>query len=166
MHAASLIVLLQVRLGEPEFWYLQQSQHRPLAAGCRMSQLLQLARLSDYKEVQMENHVQAFVNCCGGCERIFKTPIPLAYTRCGHHHKDKYLLGRTALVKRKATLPLIHDTIPQLLFFKRHSTFCTLPTHTSKMQSWSNHLLKACLFAVLGQEPNRSMARTITQYLP
>jgi len=75
------------------------SKHRPLTIAMAMSKLIRRSGVSDIIAVEMEQQVTIYVNCTGGCERIFKTPVPLAYTRSALHAWPNTLPKKTALAQ-------------------------------------------------------------------
>ena len=46
-----------------------------------ISQLIQGADISEFQKLMMYGNVTTFHDVLGGCERILRTPIPVAYTR-------------------------------------------------------------------------------------
>ncbi|GIL73889.1 hypothetical protein Vretimale_5022 [Volvox reticuliferus] len=60
----------------------------PLGAGTALGQLVVAAELPEQLEAEMQKQVELYTNCAGGCERIFKTPIPPAYAR----HTSRFLM--------------------------------------------------------------------------
>lgn len=57
------------------------SQHRPNYILQVMSELISQCQISQWEKITMDKNITAFHDNVGACERIFKTPIPLAYTR-------------------------------------------------------------------------------------
>lgn len=47
-----------------------------------ISHLVREANLQAGPQLRFEDHMTAFADCLGGCERLLRTPIPLFYTRC------------------------------------------------------------------------------------
>ncbi|GIL49208.1 hypothetical protein Vafri_5346 [Volvox africanus] len=68
-------------------WLLGWS-NGPLGAGTALGQLVVAAELPEQLEAEMQKQVELYTNCAGGCERIFKTPIPPAYAR----HTSRFLM--------------------------------------------------------------------------
>ncbi|MEW5305971.1 MAG: hypothetical protein WDW36_008479 [Sanguina aurantia] len=60
----------------------------PQGCGHMLAALVVAAKLSPMREAMLMEQVSLFVNMSGACERIFKTPIPSAYTR----HTSRFLL--------------------------------------------------------------------------
>jgi len=57
------------------------STHRPNYVLQVMSELISQCQISQWEQITMDDNVTTFHDNVGACERIFKTPIPLAYTR-------------------------------------------------------------------------------------
>ncbi|KAG2429749.1 hypothetical protein HXX76_010533 [Chlamydomonas incerta] len=62
--------------------------HRPNAAATVMVNTVSAAKLDTNRELIMMELINLFIDNVGKCERIFKTPIPAAYTR----HTSRYLM--------------------------------------------------------------------------
>ncbi|GLI66990.1 hypothetical protein VaNZ11_011086 [Volvox africanus] len=62
--------------------------HRPNAAAHVLATAVTEGRLDTNREKLLMELVDTFIDCVGKCERIFKTPIPAAYTR----HTSRYLM--------------------------------------------------------------------------
>ncbi|KAG2436782.1 hypothetical protein HXX76_006306 [Chlamydomonas incerta] len=60
----------------------------PLGAGSALGQLVAAAGLRPELQAELQRQVELYTNMAGGCERIFKTPIPPAYTR----HTSRFLM--------------------------------------------------------------------------
>ena len=63
---------------------LMRERHRPLFISLKIAELLQTAAggsgLPAAVLMQMERDRNSLIECLGGCERIFSTPVPRAYT--------------------------------------------------------------------------------------
>lgn len=57
------------------------AQHRPNYVLQVLSQLLDQCKISEWEKMAMDNNLTTFHDNVGACERILKTPIPVAYTR-------------------------------------------------------------------------------------
>lgn len=70
-------------LPQDEVDEVMRSNHVPLAVSRMMSQLLLEANrkglISDYVQMAIDQNVQLLVDAFGACERIHKTPLPVAY---------------------------------------------------------------------------------------
>ncbi|KAG2434369.1 hypothetical protein HYH02_012384 [Chlamydomonas schloesseri] len=62
--------------------------HRPNAAATVLVNTVSAAKLDTNRELIMMELINLFIDNVGKCERIFKTPIPAAYTR----HTSRYLM--------------------------------------------------------------------------
>ncbi|KAG2494372.1 hypothetical protein HYH03_007429 [Edaphochlamys debaryana] len=62
--------------------------HRPNAAAHVLGSSVVEGKLDTNRELVLMELVNTFIDCVGKCERIFKTPIPAAYTR----HTSRYLM--------------------------------------------------------------------------
>lgn len=56
-------------------------KHRPNHVLQVMSELISQCQISQWQEIAMDENITTFHDNVGSCERLFKTPIPLAYTR-------------------------------------------------------------------------------------
>ncbi|KAG2502086.1 hypothetical protein HYH03_000578 [Edaphochlamys debaryana] len=75
-------------LTEAELSWLAGWSNAPLGAGTALGQLVAAAGLAPQLQAELQKQVELYTNMAGGCERIFKTPIPPAYTR----HTSRYLM--------------------------------------------------------------------------
>ncbi|GLC46179.1 hypothetical protein PLESTB_001198100 [Pleodorina starrii] len=75
-------------LTHEEVEWLRSWSNGPLGAGTALGQLVVAAGLPQQLEAEMQKQVELYTNCAGGCERIFKTPIPPAYAR----HTSRFLM--------------------------------------------------------------------------
>lgn len=71
-------------LSPEEIRQLQSAQHMPLFVMDKIAMLFQQARmsssgLSEMAFFELERQRASLIDCLGGCERILKTPMPLAY---------------------------------------------------------------------------------------
>lgn len=57
------------------------SKHRPNYINQVLSLLISQCQITQWEKITMDKNVTVFHDNVGACERIFKTPIPLAYTR-------------------------------------------------------------------------------------
>jgi len=55
--------------------------HKPMTVTGKLTYYLQLADLDTYSRMQIDEDLEAYSDYYGMCERIYKTPIPLSYTR-------------------------------------------------------------------------------------
>mmetsp|Transcript_36209 Transcript_36209/g.61062 ORF Transcript_36209/g.61062 Transcript_36209/m.61062 type:complete len:405 (+) Transcript_36209:242-1456(+) len=88
VRCSSTVNIPKATLTADEYALWKEAKHRPLFISMQLSRLICRSRVSDFIALRMEDQVTLFVNNCGGCERIYKTPIPLAYTR----HTVRYLM--------------------------------------------------------------------------
>eukprot|EP00850_Spirogloea_muscicola_P012214 SM000078S22073 [mRNA] locus=s78:266970:268765:- [translate_table: standard] len=72
---------LRAVLHESEVEAILASPHRPVFVLQLLTELLATCRITDIHKSLMEANLTQFHDCLGGCERIFRTPIPLFYTR-------------------------------------------------------------------------------------
>nr|PNR63179.1 hypothetical protein PHYPA_001604 [Physcomitrium patens] len=57
------------------------SKHRPNYVMQVMSELIKQCKVSEWESMSMDRNLTQFHDNVGACERLFKTPIPVAYTR-------------------------------------------------------------------------------------
>lgn len=57
------------------------SQHRPNYVLQVMAEVITKCEVNPWEKIRMDDNLTQFHDNVGACERIFKTPIPLAYTR-------------------------------------------------------------------------------------
>jgi len=74
-------------LGAEEAEYVLSADHRTLRLVQELSNVLQRAKLTPMQLARMDSNISFFCDAIGVCERIFKTPIPLFYTR----HTSRFL---------------------------------------------------------------------------
>lgn len=60
---------------------IMSAKHRPNYVLQVMSEAIAQCQVSEWEQMTMDGNVTTFHDNVGACERIFKTPIPLAYTR-------------------------------------------------------------------------------------
>lgn len=60
---------------------VMSSKHRPNYVLQVLSELISQCQISQWEKITMDENITAYHDNVGACERIFKTPIPLAYTR-------------------------------------------------------------------------------------
>ena len=60
---------------------VMRSTHRPNYVLQVISELIEQCEVPDWEKVRMDENITQFHDSVGTCERLFKTPIPLAYTR-------------------------------------------------------------------------------------
>lgn len=59
---------------------IMSAQHRPNYVLQVLSELIDQCNLTQWEKTNMDNNLTTFHDNVGGCERILKTPIPVAYT--------------------------------------------------------------------------------------
>lgn len=72
--------LVQHILNEREVEALIRSSHRPNYVTRMIAEIIDTAKLTDSEVFLMDTNLSFFMDAAGGCERIFKTPIPLSWT--------------------------------------------------------------------------------------
>ena len=72
---------MQDVLEPQELEALLNASHRPNYVGMVLAEIVRAAELNDSEVFLMEANLSFFMDAVGGCERIFKTPIPLSYSR-------------------------------------------------------------------------------------
>jgi ion channel-forming bestrophin family protein len=74
---------LEPFLSPTQFEHLKQMHHPALEVGFWIGDYLQqqydLGRIESHQVVALQQLLNLMVDCLGGCERILRTPIPLAY---------------------------------------------------------------------------------------
>ena len=87
---------------------IQESEHMPLYCLDVLTNYLRIAysekRISDHVLQLMDNNITTFQDTLGGCERIKKTPIPVAFVV--HMRNDLQMIG-----KKEPYEPLSFDGI-------------------------------------------------------
>lgn len=68
-------------LDSTELENIMSAKHRPNYVLQVMSEAIAQCQISEWEQITMDANVTTFHDNVGACERIFKTPIPLAYTR-------------------------------------------------------------------------------------
>lgn len=75
---------------------IQESEHMPLYCLDVLTNYLRIAysekRISDHVLQLMDNNITTFQDTLGGCERIKKTPIPVAFVV--HMRNDLQMIGK------------------------------------------------------------------------
>ncbi|WIA10104.1 hypothetical protein OEZ85_010311 [Tetradesmus obliquus] len=80
---------LQPVLLPDELQLLKQQQHAGTAVLQAMGQCVRLsATAKDIEKLRIDESISVLQDMMGGCERIFRTPIPLSYTR----HTSRFLM--------------------------------------------------------------------------
>ncbi|CAM9703849.1 unnamed protein product [Heterosigma akashiwo] len=90
--AAILKAELAELLGEEEAERICSAAHKPCRVIQDLSELIRAANLTDMKRQILDNSVAAFCDTVGASERIFKTPVPLVYTRHTSRFMSLWLL--------------------------------------------------------------------------
>eukprot|EP00639_Heterosigma_akashiwo_P033807 CAMPEP_0194743920 /NCGR_PEP_ID=MMETSP0296-20130528/100575_1 /TAXON_ID=39354 /ORGANISM="Heterosigma akashiwo, Strain CCMP2393" /LENGTH=449 /DNA_ID=CAMNT_0039655995 /DNA_START=201 /DNA_END=1550 /DNA_ORIENTATION=+ len=80
---------LSALLGVEEADRILRATHRPCAVIQDLSAIVRGLRLADMQRQALDAQVSAMCDTVGACERIFKTPLPLVYTR----HTARFLMG-------------------------------------------------------------------------
>mmetsp|Transcript_16643 Transcript_16643/g.21595 ORF Transcript_16643/g.21595 Transcript_16643/m.21595 type:complete len:409 (-) Transcript_16643:329-1555(-) len=80
-------------LNENEAERIMEAKHRPLRAVQDLSDCLRRGRMTDLQLNIVDKSVAFYCDAIGVSERIFKTPIPLAYTRHTSRSLTIWLLG-------------------------------------------------------------------------
>jgi predicted membrane chloride channel (bestrophin family) len=68
-------------LPEEVAWVIAQ-RHRPLAVGQALSSILQAVDADSVVKTRIDRLISTYTYEFGGCNRIYNTAIPSAYTRC------------------------------------------------------------------------------------
>lgn len=74
-------------LGEPKAQEIMGSTHKPMTIMTSLTHNLEGAGLNAFDKTKVDKEITGLINDLGKCERIFKTPIPLVYTR----HSSRFL---------------------------------------------------------------------------
>lgn len=67
---------------------LMTAKHRPNYVTRVLAEIINASKLSEREVFLMDANLTSFMDATGGCERIFKTPIPLSWTR----HTSRFLM--------------------------------------------------------------------------
>jgi len=84
---------LTALLGPEEANYVMAAAHRPCRIVQLLSQTVRDADLTPIQQQQIDKNLSGFCDAFGAMERIFKTPIPLVYTRHTSRFLYIWLLG-------------------------------------------------------------------------
>jgi hypothetical protein len=103
-------------------WVIAQ-RHRPLAVGQALSSVLQAVDADSIVKSRIDRLISTYTYEFGGCNRIYNTAIPSAYTRCVGgllRHKRKQGLGtlKTAGAHTRISVPgvgCLTKSLPLLL---------------------------------------------------
>jgi len=90
--AAELLEVLEELLPEEQVRYVMTSTHKPMTLCGIMSETLRDSGLDTLDMLKMDQILSDFADYYGMCERIFKTPIPLSYTRLTGRFLSVWLL--------------------------------------------------------------------------
>lgn len=74
-------------LGKEDADYIMSAKHRPLRIVQEMSSMVKKANMDEVLMFNIDKSLAGFCDSIGVCERIFKTPMPLVYTR----HTSRFL---------------------------------------------------------------------------
>lgn len=66
-----------------ELHYLHDWTHRPSAVVQALSDAVFTLQSSDFTLMQINRRISTFSDTVAACERLYKQPIPTAYTRSG-----------------------------------------------------------------------------------
>lgn len=75
-----VVATVQHILNERELKALLASSHRPNYVTRMIAEIINTAKLTESEVFLMDTNLSFFMDAAGGCERIFKTPIPLSWT--------------------------------------------------------------------------------------
>lgn len=73
---------------EDELEALLRATHRPNYVKRMMAEIIKEAKVTPFEAWLMDDNLSIFADTTGACERIFKTPIPLSWTR----HTSRFLM--------------------------------------------------------------------------
>lgn len=83
-HLRSGVIWNELNLTERELKLLEQKNHVPLAIVAlmyeKLNELKKQGLISEGEYMALDTNINAFMNACGACERIKKTPIPFSYS--------------------------------------------------------------------------------------
>jgi predicted membrane chloride channel (bestrophin family) len=65
-----------------EIEWVASWNHKPLGAAAVLSRILRQVSMPEYSMLAVDEQIVSYVNLVGACERINRTAIPQAYTRC------------------------------------------------------------------------------------
>lgn len=74
-------VKLQGILNKSELEFVASAVHQPVQAIHVLSQVVQNVPISSVLQAQMSQNISQLEDVLGGCERLFRAPIPVSYTR-------------------------------------------------------------------------------------
>lgn len=83
-HLRSGVIWNELNLTSDELLLLERKNHVPLAIVGLMYEKLHVLKtnglISEGEYMALDTNINAFMNACGACERIKKTPIPFSYS--------------------------------------------------------------------------------------
>lgn len=83
-HLRSGVIWNELNLTSDELLLLERKNHVPLAIVGLMYERLHVLKtnglISEGEYMALDTNINAFMNACGACERIKKTPIPFSYS--------------------------------------------------------------------------------------
>lgn len=83
-HLRSGVIWNELNLTSDELQLLERKSHVPLAIVGLMYEKLHVLKtkglISEGEYMALDTNINAFMNACGACERIKKTPIPFSYS--------------------------------------------------------------------------------------
>lgn len=83
-HLRSGVIWNELNLTSDELQLLERKNHVPLAIVGLMYEKLHVLKtngvISEGEYMALDTNINAFMNACGACERIKKTPIPFSYS--------------------------------------------------------------------------------------
>jgi len=74
-------------LGQEDADKIMEAKHRPMRIVQELSTVVNNANMNDVQLSTIDRNLSGFCDTVGVCERIFKTPMPLVYTR----HTSRFL---------------------------------------------------------------------------
>jgi len=72
---------------------LLRARHRPNRALFVISRAIEALPITRDRRIEIDKRVVTLEDCCGACERIFSSPVPLVYTRHTARFLYAWLLG-------------------------------------------------------------------------
>jgi len=100
-------------LGEDEANIILEAKNKPLRVIQELSSLVKQANIPDVEMSILDRNISFFCDTIGICERIFKTPLPLAYTRLTSRFLAVWLLLLPLALWRELSSEWLHiGTIP------------------------------------------------------
>eukprot|EP00441_Pelagodinium_beii_P047179 CAMPEP_0197623544 /NCGR_PEP_ID=MMETSP1338-20131121/3541_1 /TAXON_ID=43686 ORGANISM="Pelagodinium beii, Strain RCC1491" /NCGR_SAMPLE_ID=MMETSP1338 /ASSEMBLY_ACC=CAM_ASM_000754 /LENGTH=409 /DNA_ID=CAMNT_0043193555 /DNA_START=32 /DNA_END=1261 /DNA_ORIENTATION=+ len=83
----------EMKLPEKDIEDIMSATHKPMTLNGKLSHYLEKADIDTFTKLHLDNALVKFSDFYGMCERIYKTPIPISYTRLTARFLSVWLLA-------------------------------------------------------------------------